>query len=198
MTTETGYVYNVTLPRAELVTLLTHLFKPKDAAIVRRVDSLEFLSFNAELVEQWSEAQVFNEVAEVRWRRSGDTYLVLLLSEQSKEVLLAEQYELEEKLQLINSAPFIIAHPSSRQEHGFLLWGTRLVERQQGASTASCSEPSPVSEWWETRIPRALQYPGFPKGDNKKPPQLAYRLYHDDEAVRWVRLTKLVEVQANE
>jgi hypothetical protein len=86
------------------------------------------------------------------------------------------------KWQAIADKPFVVVPHFARSDQGYLLWGTR----------------PDANKWWETRIPRPLNYPRLSKDGNSSPPQLAYRLYRDGEdkeTVRWVRLLKLTEVK---
>ena len=170
---KTGYVYHAELPPDELATLLAKLFDTKAVAIVRRVDGAAFPVFKPSLIDEWSEGQVFNDNADLRWRRKGEKFAVLLLSEEDRQ---------GGTFQPVKGSPFKVAFPTRKEKrgsHGFLLWGTRLDKNGE------C--------WWETRIPRALRYPNFPVADNNAPPRLSYKLYCEGETVRWIRLVKLVE-----
>jgi hypothetical protein len=168
-----GYVYHAELLPDELSTLLAQLFDTKAAAIVRRVNGAAYPAFKPSLLDEWSEGQVFNDKAELRWRRKAEKFAVLLLTEEEQE---------GGTFQPVKGAPFTVAFPTreeKRDSHGLLLWGTRLDENRK------C--------WWETRIPRALHYPNFPVAGNNAPPRLSYKLYREGETVRWIRLVKLVE-----
>ena len=171
-----GYAYHAELTKGALATVLREKdrFDLEDAwAVVRRVDCADVVPFHSaeaeRFLEQWTGGQVFNTSAELRWRRVGDGYAVLLLAEEDNPP--ADFQPLQEK-----DKPFTVGHTSSDEGHGFLLWGTRY---DQGTDT-----------FWEARVPRPLCYPLKTKG---KPPRLAYRLYREGEVVRWVRLVNLVE-----
>jgi hypothetical protein len=174
---EKGYVYRATLPKDALAALMKARFGDREGeapaepacAIVRRVDCADMKSCAEVLssLERWTEGQIFNENAELRWRQTAEGYAVLLLTEQDNPPA---------DFQPLNGSPFTVVSPSSDERHGFLLWGTRPDK----------------DKFWETRIPRSLRYPIKTNG---KPPQLVYRLYQEGAAVRWVRLVELVEVK---
>jgi len=171
--TKTGYVYHAELPPDELATMLAQLFDTNAAAIVRRVNGAAFPSFKPNLLDEWSEGQVFNDKAELRWRRKAGKFAVLLLTEEKQEGGVFRP---------VKGAPFTVAFPTreeKRDSHGLLLWGTRSDK------AGKC--------WRETRIPRSLNYSDFPVADSKAPPRLSYKLYREGETVRWVRLVNLVE-----
>jgi len=181
-----GYVHFADFNADELKMLLTHLFQANDDLIVRRVDAIEFLAFALDqagaLIADWEEGQIFSDKAELRWKRKNDGWTCLLLSEQSKELLLAGYNELIAKWQAVAGKPFAVVPHFNQSDRGFLLWGTR----------------PDADQWWETRIPRPLHYPRPSKGRNSSTPQLTYQLYsdgEDKETVRWVRLLKLTEVK---
>jgi hypothetical protein len=166
-----GYVYSATLTDDTLANLLKEHFN-RACAIVRRVDDTNVVLFPSADTESlpgvWTEGQIFNDVAELRWRKTGNGYAALLLTETTK---------LSDNFQPLSESPLSIVAPSSNEKHGFLLWGTRYSQ-----STGA---------FWEARIPRSLQYPVKTKGE---PPRLVYWHYLDREAVRWIRLVKLEEV----
>jgi len=174
---EKGYVFRATLTKDALADLLKERFDGREGeapaepayAIVRRVDCADMKSCAEVLLslECWTEGQIFNENAELRWRQTAEGYAVLLLTEQDNPPA---------DFQPLNGSPFTVVCPSSDERHGFLLWGTRPDK----------------DKFWETRIPRPLRYP-VPM--TSKPPQLVYRLYQEGAAVRWVRLVGLVEVK---
>ena len=170
-----GYVYRSMTPLTEeaMSGLLKGHFEG-ECAIVRRIDQAEVVRYTADepLIENWTEGQIFNEAAELRWRKTMKGFAALWLTEQAAS---------PEGFTLLKDSPFAAVCPSEKVNHGFLLWGTRLDED--------------LGRWWEARIPRTLYYPGFPINKNSGPPQLSYRLYREGETVRWIRLVKLVEVK---
>lgn len=176
MTTDqrTGYVFHATLTKEALASVLKGRFHDGDCAIVRRVDWADPVTFRVGevelLLEQWTDGQIFNSNAELRWRQTADGYAVLLLTEEN-----------DPGFQYLASSSFTVACPSKDEKHGFLLWGTPRSEDRRRSTDI----------WWEARIPRPLHYPIKTKDG---PPRLLYRLYLDGEAVRWVRLVKLEEV----
>ncbi|MCS6861432.1 MAG: hypothetical protein NZT92_14040 [Abditibacteriales bacterium] len=195
MADEKGYVFYATLEQDVLARLLKERFhiregeapaepnasaepsapperRPPACALVRRVDCADVKTCEEVIshLAQWTEGQIFNENAELRWRQTQGKYAVLLLTEQNDP---------PDGFQLLNGAPFTVVRPSSDDQHGFLLWGTRYDKAKD--------------RWWEARIPRPLRYPAK---THNKPPQLAYRLYQEGATVRWVRLVGLKEVQA--
>jgi hypothetical protein len=188
---ERGYVYRAepAMNQDALADLLKDRFRGA-CAIIRKVDDakmVEFPSAEAEILPgDWSEGQIFNERAELRWRRTGDGYAVLFLTEKPDSLQTeADQSEHEPPAGLVpvNNKPFKIARASEDENHGFMLWGKPRKEGESGAA------------WREVRIPRLLCYPLKTEGG---PPRLVYRRYCDGETVRWTRLVKLVEVQTNE
>jgi hypothetical protein len=178
-----GYVYCSEIEVDKLKTALSHLFQEGDGSILRCVNNAAFCTFSpdnaASLVAKWDEGQVFNNRAELRWRHNGDSYYALLLSESSKESLIPRQPELAAVWKSVTGSPFTVVSQCNQPNHGFLLWGKRYAN----------------DRLWESRIPRSLQYPGFPSGNTVTPPRLAYRLYRDGAVVRWVRLLNLLEVK---
>lgn len=175
-----GYVYRAitALKKEATADLLKAHFDGADAC-VKRVDRSGIEHFSAatseSLIEDWTEGQIFNEAAEMRWRKTADGFAVLWLTEQPIS---------PDGFVLLKDLPYRAVRPSTKGDHGFLLWGTRL---DKGGG-----------RWWEARIPRPLHYPGFPVGNNTHPPQLSYWLYREGETVRWIRLVKLMEVKVNE
>jgi hypothetical protein len=167
-----GYVFRATLEIRALAGLSSSLFVADAFAIVSSVEDAQFLSFvpgqAKTFVQTWTSARIFDSTAELRWRKCDARYNVLLIT---------EKHEPPENFEPVAQSDFTVRDPSSNEEHGFLLWGTKLVE----------------DYWLETRIPRLLRYPGFPIGDNQKPPRLSYRLYLSGEVVRWIRLISLEE-----
>jgi hypothetical protein len=163
-----GYVSHATLTTDALVELLTKRFNATAQAIVRRVDAAEFVMFDPNHVDEWlnhwSDGQIFDHEAELRWHQSKGAYSVLLLTENNN---------LFEDFHPLAGSPFVVTAQSFNDTHGFLLWGT--TRNEEG--------------WIETRIPRLLQYPM----QAKKKPQLSYRLYQERMTVRWVRFTGLKE-----
>lgn len=172
MADEKGYVYRTPSPltQGDLASLLKDRFADA-CAIVRRVDGAEMKRCEELLptLATWTEGQIFNEHAELRWRQTEGKYAVLLLTEQNNP---------PEGFQPLDGSPFTVVCPSQKEAHGFLLWGTR--QRKD-------------SNFLETRIPRPLRYPIQTNG---KPPQLVYRLYQEGAAVRWVRLVGFKEVKS--
>jgi hypothetical protein len=164
-----GYVYRATLTEDALTKLVTGRFEGA-GAIIRRVASAQFASFPSAEIESlpgdWTEGQIFNTEAELRWRQATGGYAVLLLTEKDDPPA---------NFQPLAGSQLTVVCPSSDETHGFLLWGTRQTGSQR----------------WEARIPRPLRYPGKP---TVNPPKLAYQLYQEGAVVRWVRLVKLVEV----
>jgi hypothetical protein len=166
-----GYVFRAVLTQSALAELLIERFGTRSAfAIVRRVDAAEFLLWKpsnvVKLLDQWTECQLFDSEAEVRWKKSDDVYQALLLT---------ERHDPPVGFQPISGLPFTAVESSSADSHGFLLWGTA---RKQDT-------------WFETRIPRPLHYPV----NSDKKPKISYRLYRERASVRWVRLTGLTEVE---
>jgi hypothetical protein len=172
-----GYVSHGLLQKDVLSSLLKERFD-RACAIVRKVDNAEVVLFPSPEVESlpgdWTEGQIFNEKAELRWRIVPDGCRVLLLAEENNPLT---------GFQILNGSPFSVVSPSKDNKHGFMLWGTRPDQ----------------DKWWETRIPRPLRYPCNAKNklltEKDKPPRLVYRLYLEGSAVRWVRLVKLEEVK---
>ncbi len=166
-----GYVYRAILKQETLESVLKTHFNGAHA-IVRRVDCTSVKTYEEVLsgLDQWAEGQIFNDKAELRWRKTDKDYnMTLLLTEEDNP---PDPFPADRRLS------FTVVCPSLDKNHGFLLWGTR---QDQDTGT-----------FWEARIPRPLCYSLKTKG---KPPQLAYRLYQDGEAVRWVRLVDLVEAK---
>lgn len=167
---ERGYVLRAKLEAIPLAEQLTKLFNVTARAIVRRVDDMDFVSFDSNsaeaLLQKWTEGQIFNDQVELRWRQSADVYDVLLLTEENS---------LLSGFQPLTGSPYTVTEPSSGEDHGFLLWGTKFVQ----------------GSWLETRIPRTLRYPV----QTGKKPRLSYYLYKEGAAVRWVRFRGLQEVK---
>jgi hypothetical protein len=165
-TEEQGYVFRSKLGADQIAEMFGKLFDKSAYALVRRVDDINFVSFDPggveSLLKDWAEGQVFNNKAELRWRLSGEVYSVLLMTEEET---------LPPSFQPLTGSPYEVRDPSFKEDHGFLLWGTKLAQEN----------------WLETRIPRALQYPV----QTSKKPRLAYRLYQEGAVVRWVRLRGL-------
>lgn len=168
-----GYAYRRALLRDEtddLSGLLAKRFGANAYAVLHCPDDAQFASFDSAaagpFVEWWAEGRIFDDNAELRWRATADGYGVLLLTEEDDPPA---------GFRALDSSPFTVVNPSPEEGHGFLLWGTRHSR----------------DLWWEARIPRPLTYPLKTTG---APPRLVYRLYLKDEAVRWVRLVGLKEV----
>jgi hypothetical protein len=163
-----GHVLRATLDREALTGLLAERFGSRAIAIVRRIDGAEFVPFDAAnpgaLPEAWTEGQLFDEGAEVRWRARDDTYEVLLLTERADS---------SPDFQELRESPFDVVIPSPEGSQGFMLWGTRLSE----------------GTWYEARIPRRLVYPIA----TQRKLRLDHRLYERNATVCWVRLCGLKE-----
>jgi len=168
-----GFVFFATLKGEALAKTLADLFDQNSLAIVRRVDSAEFLQFDSSepsaFINHWSQGQIFNSQFEIRWRREQDSYETLLLTETNQQ---------RSEFQAAADSPFEAVVPSSDATHGFLLWGTSKVD----------------GGWREARIPRLLTYPIERQGEK---PRLAYVLYQKSAVVRWVRLLGLKGGEAN-
>ncbi len=164
-----GYVSHAALTPDALVELLTKRFHATAQAIVRRIDAAEFVMFEPNQADQWlnswSDGQIFDHEAELRWHRSKGAYSILLLTESN--AMLGD-------FQPLAGSPYVVTDPSANDTHGFLLWGTTLDK----------------GGWIETRIPRLLQYPM----QGEKKPQLSYRLYQERMTVQWIRFAGLKEV----
>jgi hypothetical protein len=178
-----GHVFHGTFAPHALAHFLAARFDSSACAVVRRVDDARFVSFPppeaAQFLALWTEGQVFDEAVEVRWKKRGEQYSALLLTEERAPV------EGEDPGESINipigftplHAALEVREPSKQNTHGFLLWGTRRGDEDQ---------------WWEARIPRPLSYPLETRDGT---PLLNYCLYEEIGAVRWVRLRGLSEVK---
>ena len=156
--------------RDALAGMLKERFDESAVAIVRRLNDAEFVEFRPaeaeRLLEDWTEGQLFDPKSEVRWRQADDGYDVLLLTESN---------DLPMGFRELRDSPFTVVEPSSKETHGFLLWGT--THDRDG--------------WLETRIPRYLRYPVETKGSLR----LSYLLYERGAVTCWVRLRNLREVR---
>jgi hypothetical protein len=163
-----GHVYQGDLTKDALAKLLGERFGNAHT-IARRVDLCRAEKFDPtgidSFLNEWDEAQVFNDEAELRWRRTPSGHTVLLLTETEAPPT---------GLPTAHDSPFDVVDPSTARTHGFLLWGTRNNRGQ----------------WWEARIPNPVSYP---VKSGSKPPRLVYRLYERAGTVCWVRLVKFAE-----
>jgi hypothetical protein len=183
----TGYAFRARLPGEALAELLEGQFaspgaegSPRPAFLVlRKVDDAVFVSLGrgeaAALLEKWPEGQAFHAEADLRWRKEGQQYAVLLLTEADTP---------PDGVAWCDRKSFECLESAHGDRRGLMLWGTRPDPR------------SGPRAYREARIPRLLTYPV----GTDLPPRVEYVLYRErtSQAVHWIRLVGLREDRREE
>jgi hypothetical protein len=164
-----AFAYSFDLPQTALATLLKHLESNFGQAIF---ESVQFVSVlhppDVQFVsvarppdgfrfddtfdpEEWERGRAFGEQVELRWRRRGDVFPVLIVSESPLNLATAGSGEI---VQL--PEPEILERVNDDPPLQMILWG----EWQDPDPNAEPDLPDPNRHWWyEERIPRFLGYP---------------------------------------
>lgn len=143
------------------------IFEPM---IVERYNDTFFKRFHINemaiynLSESYS-GRVFGEDTEIRWRRDGNEFVVVIISEREKISPGSEFIGLEDMEDISEYAA---------KDNSYFLWGEHLQDRK--------------GKWYEGRIPRILEYPvdGTPEHVKLKVVE-----YQKDGLTQFIRFVKL-------
>ena len=140
---EIGYKYNVS--NDELNDLIKKANLSDSIAILEKwfclegekPDCFDLLSNITSEFSEWDKGRVFDFDSEIRWEKEGDSYHVLLISDNEN---IADEWK-KESLEFKDEV---------RKERKILLWGERIIN---------------TNKWYEKQIPKIFEYPAIGNGN---------------------------------
>jgi len=141
-----------------------------DPMIVKRYNETFFKRFHINemaiynLPESYS-GRVFGEDTEIRWRRDGNEFVVVIISEREKISPDSKFISLEDIEGISEYAA---------KSNAYFLWGEHLQDRK--------------GKWYEGRIPRILEYPVDGTPEHVKLKVVEYQKGGFTQFIRFVKL----------
>lgn len=198
-----AFAYSFSLTGTKLASLLCGLESDFAQVILEKVTAIRFASVASPPDEfhfsdgfdpqRWERGRGFGEQMELRWRRRGNDFVVLLISE-SPPSLPAETQEKIGEL----PKPVKLTRVESDPPQRVVLWG----EWQDRNVEPELREPEYQGRhwWYEERIPKFLGYPFAYREEHlaievacyRAPPPPCIEQHPSDKIYRFIRLVPFV------